>query len=811
MTSVDEAARAGTEQRGHLDLRLLPAAVATWVVAWLTPALSGPMRWTVPALALPAAATLLVKAWRRDRGPGVDAPRATALATVAAVLACAGAAGLASAARVQALDAGPIPDLAAQRASVAVVATVRAYPAIHRGDATRPGGARTFVAVPVQVRELTGRGQTVRLHAPIVLRSGDLAWAAVLPGQRIAATGRLSPAQPRTPSAALLWADDPPRTIEEAPWPSRAAAGARADMREAAAGLPEPQRGLLPGLVLGDTSGADPDLADDFRVSGLAHLTAVSGANVAILVAVVLGTARRAGVRRVLLPPLGVATILGFAAVVGPEPSLLRAALMGLLAVLALGLGRPNRAAPALLAAAIVLLLADPWLARSYGFALSASATAGLLVFATRWTDAWSSRMPRLLAAALAVPAAAQVACAPLIVLLSGDVSLVAVPANLLAMPAVAPAMCFGLVAAAAQSICPPLAAVFAHVAGIAAWWIVAVARWAAGVPGPTLDWPNGVPGALALAAVSATLLAGWPALRRSRLGPTLRPVGRVLVVLALVAAACLIGRPTVPLPGPLRALHWPPAGWQVVACDVGQGDGLVLNVAPGTAVVVDTGPDPDRMDRCLRRLGVRDVPYVLLTHFHADHIGGLAGVLRGRRVAEIGASPLAEPAVAAVAVARQAAAAGARLGVAVPGEERAAQDLRWRVLWPRLLLRDGSAANNASVVLAAESPTGLRILLAGDIEPAAQAALHRAEPNLRADVLKTPHHGSGRQDFAFLRSLGARVAITSAGADNDYGHPAPLVVRALADWGATHLRTDTSGDVAVGVVDGRVRAWTRS
>ena len=797
--------------REHLDLRLLPAAIATWVVAWLTPALPGPMRWVAPGLALPVAALLLARQWRSAPTRGVEgAPRVTAAATLAAVLACAGAAGLASAARVHAVDSGPPADLAAQRATVTVEATVRTYPTTQRPARVRPGGAAEFVAVPVEVVAVTGRGRTFAVHAPVVLRSAEAAWADLLPGQRVRATGRLSQAGVRSPTAALLWTDEPPRVLSAATWAARWAGGVRADMRAAVSGLGEPQRGLLPGLVLGDTSGTDPDLAEDFRVAGLAHLTAVSGANVAILVAVVLGIARGIGMRRILLPPLGVATILGFAAVVGPEPSLLRASLMGLIAVLALGLGRPRRAAPALLASVIVLLLADPWLARSYGFALSAAATAGLLTLAPRWTENWSRRIPRPLAAALAVPAAAQVACAPLIVLLSGGISLVAIPANLFALPAVAPAMCFGLAAAVAQSVSPWFAHLFADPAGLAAWWIVVVGRAAAGVPGPSLAWPDGVRGALALTIVTALALAAGALGERARAGPWLRPAIRTIVMVLAFATVCLIVRPTVPLPGPLRALHWPPIGWQFIACDVGQGDGLVLAVEPGVAVVVDTGPDPDLMDRCLRRLGIREIPYLLLTHFHADHIGGLSGVLRGRQVGEVGISPLPDPAVAAAAVTRQVVAAGARLSVAVPGERRAIGGLSWRVLWPRLLLREGSAANNASVVLLVRTATGLRILLAGDIEPAAQISLHRVEPDLRADVLKTPHHGSAAQDQEFLRSLRARIAITSAGADNDYGHPAPATIRALQYAGMRHARTDTAGDLAVTAEDGRLRVVAR-
>ncbi len=213
--------------------------------------------------------------------------------------------------------------------------------------------------------------------------------------------------------------------------------------------------------------------------------------------------------------------------------------------------------------------------------------------------------------------------------------------------------------------------------------------------------------------------------------------------------------------------------------------------------MVVDAGPDPEAVDRCLRRLGVNRVPYVLLTHFHADHVEGLPGVLRGRRVAEIGVSPLSDPPGQAARVRRWAGDAGVPTTAAAPGEVRAVGSLRWRVLWPRRILTEGSAANNASVVLWVET-AGVRVLLTGDIEPAAQAALLRAEPGLRADVLKVPHHGSAYQDPDLARAVHARVALTSVGAGNDYGHPAPRTLDLLRDAGMRSARTDLDGDVAV-------------
>jgi competence protein ComEC len=420
------------------------------------------------------------------------------------------------------------------------------------------------------------------------------------------------------------------------------------------------------------------------------------------------------------------------------------------------------------------------------------SATAGLILLAPRWQDRMATRMPRWLATAIAVPAAAQAACGPVIVLLAGTVGLVAIPANLLAVPAVPPAMFLGVLAALTWPVCPPLARLFGELAGVPAWWIVTVARRAADVPGASLPWFGGLRGALALALLTVAIV-------------TVRQRKRVALV-AAVLAAVLVLRPPVSLPSLLPSV-WPPPGWVAVVCDVGQGDAIVVRAGPGAAVVVDTGPDPDAVDGCLRRLGIRRIPYLLLTHFHADHVEGLPGVLRGRRVAEIGVSPLPDPPAEVARVTRWA----GRIPIShpSPGEERVAGAVSWRVLWPSRLIAGDSPPNNASVVLLVEVE-GIRILLSGDVEPPAQAVLHRAEPGLRADVLKIPHHGSAYQDPELLTSLGARVAIASVGKDNDYGHPAPSTLRLLAAAGMRVLRTDRNGDVAVVLHAGRLQVAAR-
>jgi competence protein ComEC len=230
------------------------------------------------------------------------------------------------------------------------------------------------------------------------------------------------------------------------------------------------------------------------------------------------------------------------------------------------------------------------------------------------------------------------------------------------------------------------------------------------------------------------------------------------------------------------------------VACDVGQGDGLVLNTGQARAVVVDAGPDPELMDRCLERLGVRAVPLLVLTHPHADHVNGVPGVRRARSVGAVLPSPLSEGQESRFL-------GGLGVRAAEPGQTWQVGALTLSVLGPRptepkvTTEDDGTTVNNASVVLVARWP-GLSVLLPGDAETEAQHDLAGNVPPV--DVLKVPHHGSSRQDPGFLAAAHARIAITSVGADNDYGHPAPVTMALLARLGMRVYRTDHDGDVAV-------------
>lgn len=773
MTGAASTRESSDARPEPLDLRLAAPAVAAWLAAMVV-------------LRLPPMAGLGVAAVAATGGTALAWRRPGAWWTVAvAALACAAAAATCAALRVAAAGQGPLRDLAEERAVATLELVVVSDPRrVSTAGATPagPGGRRQLAIVEVRVERVEARGQRVDVRTPAVVLASDLRWLELEPSMRVRAAGRLLPARPGDDAAAAFSARGPPQRLGGPSAVQRVAGRLRAGLRDSVSGLSPEVRGLVPGLVVGDTSQLPESLEEDFRTTGLTHLTAVSGANVAIVMGFVLLLARWAGVGGRMSPVLAALAVAGFVVLARPEPSVLRAAVMGLVAVAALATGRRRRGMAALATAVLLLVLVDPWLARSYGFALSVLATSGLLLLAPVWRDALARRLPRPLAEAVAVPAAAQVCCAPVVAMLSAQVSLVAVPANLLAAAAVAPATVLGVLAAATSAVSDPVAAVFGRLAGVPGWWIVVVARHGADVPMAALDWPDGASGALLLAALTAVAVLGTPWLLRRRGAPAL-----------LVTCAVAAMLPPLAFPG------WPPEGWVLVACSVGQGDALVLSAGPGTGVVVDAGPDPGEVDDCLRDLGVSRVPLVLLTHLHADHVEGLPGVLRGRAVGEVVVGPLDEPAEQARRVAMWTARAGVPVTRAAVGEQRAVGDLRWEVLWPARVIPggDGSVENNASVVVLAER-AGVRMLLTGDIEPEAQQALLRSSADLRADVLKVAHHGSRYQEPVLLSAVAPRVAVVSVGADNTYGHPAPQTLTALSRGGAQLLRTDRDGDVAV-------------
>ncbi|MGL5866890.1 MAG: ComEC/Rec2 family competence protein [Dermatophilaceae bacterium] len=677
--------------------------------------------------------------------------------------------------------------LAAERATVTAIVTVT-------GDARLVGPVeQARVLREATLIEVIGRGARHHGSVPILLVGGgelrEPSWRAT-----VQVVGRLEPADAADARAASLRVTGRPTVVAPPGVIAGAADQLRAGLRRSVEGAPPDPRGLLPGLVVGDTTRTPADLTEAMRASGMTHLTAVSGSNCTIVTAMVLGLASVLGVPRRLRPLVALGALAGFVVLARPEPSVVRAATMGAIGLIGLSRSRRSAGLPVLGGAVVVVLVVDPWLARSFGFALSTLATLGILVFTRPWADAVAARLPPRLAGlgpVLALPVAAQAATAPLVVLLQGSVSLVGVAANVLAAPLVAPATIAGVAAAAASVLSDRLATMAGWVGVVPAAGIAQIARHAVRIPGGTVPWPDGPTGAMLLAVLSVAVLVT---------GRFLSSVVARRPVLVLVLAGLAVG-----VAVPTQAVTWPPDDWRVVVCDVGQGDAIVLRSGPSAAVLVDAGPDPPLVDGCLDRLGIGTLDAVVLTHLHADHVDGLSGALDGRRVRQVLVGPERDPERASRAVERLARGAHIPVVTVRAGDRLGLGELDAVVWSPARTIAAGSIPNNASVVLAA-STGGVDALLLGDIEREACRDLLlrlRREPGMARmaagfDVVKTPHHGSSDIDPDLLAAVRSPVAVVSVGADNDYGHPAGRHLETLRRNGFHTYRTDRHGDVAI-------------
>ncbi|GAB3761274.1 ComEC/Rec2 family competence protein [Microlunatus parietis] len=774
----DPGAEAEREDQGRLgDLRMVPIAIAAWAAS-----VAGTAGQPVVVAVAAAVGLLLVISGAARR---LLLPVAAGLVIIAITAA--------GALHDHRLRSGPVAELAAAEAVVALEVRTVADP--RRGDAG-PGG--DYLSVRVDTVTVAGRGDHWRVAAPVLLIASGPALATLerLPvGTALRVDARLRAPDAGDDLAAIARVRGGV-TVTAGPDAGLALVErVRAGLRAAVEDRTAEQRALVPALVLGDTSGITPELEEDFVRTGLTHLTAVSGANLTLLLAFLLLLARWCGVRGWWLRGVGLLGVIIFVALCRTEPSVLRAAAMGLVALAALGGGSRLKGLRNLGVAVVVLILIDPYLGRSAGFALSVLASGGIIAWASRWAAVLHRWLPKIIAESITVPLAAHLATLPVVTALSGTVSVVGIVANALAGPFVGPATVFGF-AAAGLSLLHPWAAV---VAGFGAAWsaqpILWVAHWGAAFPGAAWPWP-GHPAALALLA-GAGLAAAW-------LMPHVLARRWLALPVALIMAVGFLRPPVQP--------GWPPAAAALVACDVGQGDGLVVPVGGDQAVVVDAGPDPRLIDGCLDQLGIRGVPLLILSHFHADHVDGLAGVFDGRPVGELWVGPLPAPAAQAVAVQRLAADHGVRVRTPRVGERVAVGGTAWQVIGPVAVPPpfpgddegESSAENDASLALIATlapSPgrdRGLRILFTGDLEPNGQRAILTSGVDLTVDVVKVPHHGSSRQDRDFLAATRARVAVASAGRDNDYGHPAPRTVALLESLGMTVLATSERGSIAI-------------
>lgn len=647
--------------------------------------------------------------------------------------------------RQSSLEASILRDLFGQSFEVTAVMTTDAHALAPRvmGDSI----AEKSYSALVRVIAVNAGDQQYTLRSPARLISTDEGIKELLPGQKIRMrVSALASKEGRV--AALLIGKGEILTLSEPSRWAKALDAIRDGLREAS-GTGD-SGALIPGMVLGDTSLQSQSFKDEMRRSGLTHLVAVSGANFAIVSTFILYLMQFL-IRKI---PLRLAVtalfLIAFIALVRPSPSVLRAAAMASVLLLAQGTHRGRDSLPALGFAIGAVIVADPWQVRDPGFALSVLATAGLLLLAPKLIESFSKKIPKPIAIVIAIPLSATLFCTPVIVAISGQISLMSILANVLAAPAVAPVTILGFIAGLISPFAP-------WISGLLIWMVKPLAAWVALVASLISDFPviTLATGSKSFLTVAAVIALGFIFNRNA--------VIAALVLLIVIS----------------WFLRFPGGDWQVANCDVGQGDSMVVNLGDNRGIVFDVGPDPIALDRCLHQLGIKKIELLIMSHSHADHVGGYSGAADGREIALQWYGN--------VRAGTQATFVSTRGPVTID------------VLWPQGQWADDQVSdpNNSSIAVIVRAP-GFSLFAGGDLEPESQALL--APIISEVDIYKVSHHGSKFQDEGFTRGLSPRISIISVGAANTYGHPAPQTIDALTRLGSRVLRTDLDGAVAIQV-----------
>jgi competence protein ComEC len=645
--------------------------------------------------------------------------------------------------RIASLEQSILQDLYGDNVEVIAVVSTDAHALAPRVIGTQ--FAQQSYSALVRVNEIKDGTHTYRLRSPARLISSEADFKEILPGQKIRVQVLVQPSKEGRVAALLINKGSFTVVSQPSRW-AKSLDRIRDGLRAASGG--GDSGALIPGMVLGDTSLQSATFKNEMRRSGLTHLVAVSGANFAIVSTFILYLMQF--VFRKIPLRLGATAVflIAFIALVRPSPSVLRAAAMAAVLLIAQGTHRGRDSLPALGFAIAAVVVADPWQVRDPGFALSVLATAGLLIAAPRLVEKFSSVMPKPLAIVIATPLAATLFCAPVIVAISGQLSLMSIVANVLAAPAVAPITIVGFVAALISPVLPSLS----H---LLLWCVKPLAAFVAWIAAVISDYSviTFATGAKGFFIIAGVLALGYFSNRKIV----------ITALLILIAISWL--------------LRFPGGDWQIANCDVGQGDSMVVNLGNHRAIVIDTGPDPIAEDRCLHQLGVKKIELLILTHVHADHVGGVDGALRDRRVVAQWFGN--------VRAGTRATFASDRGPVTVD------------VLWPQGQWADEQLTdpNNSSIAVVLRTPD-FSLFAGGDMEPLTQAQI--APLVGRVDIYKVCHHGSKFQDESFTRALSPTISVISVGAGNSYGHPAPETIQSLTRLGSRVLRTDLDGAIAI-------------
>lgn len=568
----------------------------------------------------------------------------------------------------------------------------------------------------------------------------------------------------------------------------------RSAATSALTGVSQDSAALTLGLAIGDSSKASQQLLQDMKITGMTHLVAVSGANCAIVVGAVYLLLRRLSIRNRVT--FSLASLVAYVLLVGAQPSVLRAAVMSAAVLLAQLTGRRSSAINLLAISVVALLVASPEMALSYSFALSVSATAGILLLAPELASRFTKRMPRAVALVLAATIGAQIMCLPILLQLQSGLSTYSVAANLLAEPLVAPITILSI-AAVLLSFVAPFASVLFYIASLPASVIASMAHFFANLPLAMTPWFDGIMATVMGCVLTVALAVSIRA--KSRL---LRSFG------VLIAAVSMLGSIATITNSIVKLNSWPQANWQVASCDVGQGDATVIR-SEGQIALIDVGRSEPKIDSCLSRLGVSQIDLLVLTHYDFDHVGALAGAIKGRTVKRTLLTPFKDdrPEVWVIKALVNSTSCEQRLAeTGLTGELGA---VAWRVLSPSKTAEEAEDSNDGSITMLFKF-SDFSVITLADLGEKGQMRLAESLRSWYDEftsthdlIMKVSHHGSADQYHELIEYLHPTIALISVGKNNGYGHPTQRTLSTLLRASSLICRTDQLGSIAISRAQG--------
>ncbi|NIH70557.1 ComEC/Rec2 family competence protein [Auritidibacter ignavus] len=817
-----------------VDIRLLPAVGVSLVGCLWIPSLSVEKARAIPLLCLGLGLICTGLFFRSRRRTGTHR-RAGMVARLTAVLALGFWLALAPVTsafhqRLQAEESGWAEAVAAQE-QIRVHVEVEETPTSSAGQF----GTRWFVQASV---ERFGTELTEIDHpAELMISSNDERWATVAVGDHLCLFGTPQPAEGS--GTVFFSADTGPQPGDCQRPASHESTGTtgreiiRSGLREHSRDTFGTAEQLLPGLILGDRSAESDELNEAMKTAGLSHLSAVSGANCSLIAGAVTLALRslRAPPAVVLTGVLG--TLVIFVDIVGWEPSVVRAGVMGAISAWVIFFGRGKHALPVLCCAVIGILVFLPQLAQHPAFQLSLAATLAIVIAAAPLQQALEALLVRarvvpdvvatLVSAALAVSTVSQLACQPIIISMTGNVNLFAIPANLLAAPLVPFITVPGTLTAFLIPVLPWVSGLILSVIAIPAAGIGAIALWVSSWPAALVAWPEGALGGVVTILHLAGAMCGLYVLMRwqrrtppavtsyprptltTRLAVAICPSRLVrqkgLVICVVVVLVALMAQIAVLVPAPQQRVG---ENWVMLGCDVGQGDMFLIRTAENSAIVIDTGPEDDLAAACLNRHNIDHVELLVVTHHHEDHYGGIDGVLQATDTIESVLYSTADE-TASLPLDNYSLVVHAEPGMQ-GGTTGDVADEEIMVDWQVIAAdRNATNENNASIVMHLQisyDGTSLSVLTTGDLEEDAMARLIREdEVPEHIDVLKVGHHGARNGGTEIIHHLEPSVGLIGVGEENSYGHPADEIVEAIETYGSV-LRTDEHGHYGLEVED---------